>query len=264
MPPPSHSGISSPTFRTYGSVGDPGKVPEGPRSRRILFWFAKLAASIGLLWFIIDRLDVDAALSRIEQVAPEPLVLALIMVFITPLIASVRWMTVMRAIGAPLPFMTALRIFFIGLFFNAALPSIVGGDAVRIWELSRLRYSLGKAVSGVFLDRLTALAALTLIVIAGQPVYLNLLGGDPLHHAVVLVPLILVASFAAIFIFDRLPSAFLRLRPVRALANIVFDARTLFLSLRHILPVLGLSRTRFPWTQNWLNRSVQGGPEHDR
>lgn len=26
----------------------------------------------------------------------------------------------------------------------------------------------------------------------------------------------------------------------------------------------GQSRTRFPWTQNWLNRSVQGGPEHDR
>ena len=25
-----------------------------------------------------------------------------------------------------------------------------------------------------------------------------------------------------------------------------------------------LSRTRFPWTQNWLNQSVQGGPEHDR
>ena len=25
-----------------------------------------------------------------------------------------------------------------------------------------------------------------------------------------------------------------------------------------------VSWTRFPWTQNWLNRSVQGGPEHDR
>ena len=37
-----------------------------------------------------------------------------------------------------------------------------------------------------------------------------------------------------------------------------------------LAPLLGawmnfsLSRTRFPWTQNWLNRSVQGGPEHDR
>ena len=28
--------------------------------------------------------------------------------------------------------------------------------------------------------------------------------------------------------------------------------------------LIKLSRTRFPWTQNWLNRSVQGGPEHDR
>ena len=28
--------------------------------------------------------------------------------------------------------------------------------------------------------------------------------------------------------------------------------------------VVRMSRTRFPWTQNWLNRSVQGGPEHDR
>ena len=28
--------------------------------------------------------------------------------------------------------------------------------------------------------------------------------------------------------------------------------------------ISAVSRTRFPWTQNWLNRSVQGGPEHDR
>ena len=28
--------------------------------------------------------------------------------------------------------------------------------------------------------------------------------------------------------------------------------------------LFAVSRTRFPWTQNWLNRSVQGGPEHDR
>ena len=32
----------------------------------------------------------------------------------------------------------------------------------------------------------------------------------------------------------------------------------------YILLQVVLSRTRFPWTQNWLNRSVQGGPEHDR
>ena len=33
---------------------------------------------------------------------------------------------------------------------------------------------------------------------------------------------------------------------------------------RHYCWPVNLSRTRFPWTQNWRNRSVQGGPEHDR
>ena len=39
-----------------------------------------------------------------------------------------------------------------------------------------------------------------------------------------------------------------------------------FLGLRFETSIIttDLSRTRFPWTQNWLNRSVQGGPEHDR
>ena len=38
----------------------------------------------------------------------------------------------------------------------------------------------------------------------------------------------------------------------------------LIFPLKRSLEELSVSRTRFPWTQNWLNRSVQGGPEHDR
>ncbi len=39
---------------------------------------------------------------------------------------------------------------------------------------------------------------------------------------------------------------------------------TLLVFIRNCELILALSRTRFPWTQNWLNRSAQGGPEHDR
>ena len=38
---------------------------------------------------------------------------------------------------------------------------------------------------------------------------------------------------------------------------VIYDTMTVYDNL-------ALSRTRFPWTQNWRNRSVQGGPEHDR
>ena len=40
--------------------------------------------------------------------------------------------------------------------------------------------------------------------------------------------------------------------------------RAVYGTSRVSMHVLRVSRTRFPWTQNWLNRSVQGGPEHDR
>ena len=39
---------------------------------------------------------------------------------------------------------------------------------------------------------------------------------------------------------------------------------TIVAGVQNLNPLFLMSRTRFPWTQNWLNRSVQGGPEHDR
>ena len=47
---------------------------------------------------------------------------------------------------------------------------------------------------------------------------------------------------------------------VRSEADSYFCEKT----LRNYRRLFIVSRTRFPWTQNWLNRSVQGGPEHDR
>ena len=53
---------------------------------------------------------------------------------------------------------------------------------------------------------------------------------------------------------------------VEDMAFLKYDITNLgyFLPDRERAAVIGVSRTRFPWTQNWLNRSVQGGPEHDR
>ena len=52
-----------------------------------------------------------------------------------------------------------------------------------------------------------------------------------------------------------------RNEPVSQRSNIVVLADEAHRSQYGFLKV---SRTRFPWTQNWLNRSIQGGPEHDR
>ena len=51
-----------------------------------------------------------------------------------------------------------------------------------------------------------------------------------------------------------------------AIRRVLVERQVIFFRDQAITPEqqIALSRTRFPWTQNWLNRSVQGGPEHDR
>ena len=50
----------------------------------------------------------------------------------------------------------------------------------------------------------------------------------------------------------------------RAVADSLAEAGDKLFTFTRLSKSQWMSRTRFPLTQNWLNRSVQGGPEHDR
>ena len=55
-----------------------------------------------------------------------------------------------------------------------------------------------------------------------------------------------------------------RYHPKKNFEELLKAARALSDRVKKPFRLVLVSRTRFPWTQNWLNRSVQGGPEHDR
>ena len=77
----------------------------------------------------------------------------------------------------------------------------------------------------------------------------------------------------AIAVMHHIPSRFLLPNVVKIIIEEPEFFRTMICNLyengirsriQRIHELFPMSRTRFPWTQNWLNRSVQGGPEHDR
>jgi len=76
------------------------------------------------------------------------------------LIGVVKWRLLINAAGAGLSVRTALRCYYSGLFGNLFLPSVVGGDAVRV----TLAYSHSRSRSGLVLgsvvDRLLDLSGL--------------------------------------------------------------------------------------------------------
>ncbi len=80
------------------------------------------------------------------------------------LLTFVRWYFLVRAVELPFRLIDALRLGFIGLFFNTFMPGSVGGDVIKAAFLAREQNRRTVAVATVIMDRAIALWALVWFV----------------------------------------------------------------------------------------------------
>jgi hypothetical protein len=203
-----------------------------PTKKRLIL-LLKFAVSGLLIWFILGKIDLAEAFDQIANMDAALALLALVIVYVQLIPATLRWTAVLDAIGAPLAFLTALRLFFIGIFFNQALPSSVGGDAVRIYVAHREGLTLRGAVNGVMLERAATVVALVLVVAAMQPQFQARVddeAGRLLVPALALLALALAGGLAFLMFLDRLPLSLQRWRLVRGIGYLAGDTRRVFLA----------------------------------
>ncbi|SDG86168.1 lysylphosphatidylglycerol synthase transmembrane domain-containing protein [Roseospirillum parvum] len=205
---------------------------------RWLPWLLKGGLSLGLIALVLSRVDLESALSRIAGVDPAWLAAAAGLVLAQIVLGSVRWRLVLLALDGGLDFLTTLRLYVIGVFFNVCLPGAVGGDAVRMWKVRQAGLSLDRAVNSVLLERVATVFALLLLVTALEPLLFDRLAGDPVLYV---FPALAVAGLLGIALLtqlDRLPTDWRRWRLVRGLQAVARDARLLFLKAGRAVPVL--------------------------
>ncbi len=88
-------------------------------------------------------------------------------------ILAFRWWLFMRSSNIQIPLWSAIKLTFLGLYFNNFLPGSIGGDLVRAWYVAKHTHRRMAAVISVFVDRLlallgTILMAVTGVMLAGQ------------------------------------------------------------------------------------------------
>jgi len=88
-----------------------------------------------------------------------------------------RWQALLRAQDMQTGYGKLVSLSYVGIFFNAFLPSGFGGDVVKSYELSRQTSSTANAVSTVLADRVMGLAVLLAMALTVLPLsYQNLPG----------------------------------------------------------------------------------------
>lgn len=199
-------------------------------------WLAlalKFSISVLLIWLLLEKAQIGFSdvKNRILEVSLAMAAFSFGLMVVQVGIGGLRWKVVLDAVGAKLGLLRATLIFYISIFFNQALPSSVGGDAVRMYKGYRAGISLAHAVNSVLLERAATVVALVLVVGATQPFFLPRVGEEAGKWVLPVVVLALLASIAGIAILvslDRLPARFDRFRVVRGLRAMAVDARRVF------------------------------------
>ena len=137
------------------------------KSKYVFLFLRILVVVVGLVWAIVwvsrgqrwSNLASIFARMNLGVFAVPLIAFAISQVFV-----GFRWWLLLRTQSIFINFGAAVRLNFLGLFYNNFLPGSVGGDVLRAWYVTKHTDKRFEAALSVFVDRVIGL--LTTLIIA--------------------------------------------------------------------------------------------------
>lgn len=132
--------------------------------KKLLTNSAKLAFAGGLIYWLIasGKITKEPFLLLLQKTWLIPFTLFSVLLMIV--INNYRWFLLLRGSAVHTTQWRALKLSFIGMFFNLALPGSVSGDVLKSYYITRDHPTQkAKAVTSVIIDRLAGLYSIVLL-----------------------------------------------------------------------------------------------------
>jgi glycosyltransferase 2 family protein len=104
---------------------------------RLLIVILKLFLTILLLFLIFQSIDISKVSNDLKAFSLRTLFFLLGICWIGQLLCSERWRIFASSLDLQGSYRSFVQMYFIGMFFNIGLPSLIGGDAIKAYILSR-------------------------------------------------------------------------------------------------------------------------------
>lgn len=178
--------------------------------RGFLLFTARILISAALLYFAFRGINFAAIQSRLNQINPLWILLAVAATVFQVFLGALRWREISAACTAPLAATQAFRYNLIGMFFNQTLPSTIGGDAMRLWLVKQTGPGWRAATYSVLVDRAIGLIALAIIVVTSLPWSYELIAHERGRLALLLVDIAAISAGLGFLLLGRLPWSWLK------------------------------------------------------
>lgn len=166
----------NPTQTNRAEPGQPSSQPAGPgagdeqrrkRTQGILRALLRYGGSAVALALLFRFLPGRQVLQAMEKLPPWLWVLVLAGYLATHLLGVMKWRLMVNTGGAGLNYVQGACCYFAGLFGSLILPSLIGGDLVRVALAMRYGKTKAGVLLGSFLDRIIDFAGLVLLAATG-------------------------------------------------------------------------------------------------
>jgi uncharacterized membrane protein YbhN (UPF0104 family) len=125
---------------------------------------ARIAVATAAILWVLRGQDWRELAAVFQNLSLGYFSLSLVVFALAQVIISVRWWLLLRAQSIHISVLAAVRLFFLGLFYNNLMPGSVGGDLLKAWYVTKHTNKRLEGVLSVFVDRTIGLAGVVVMV----------------------------------------------------------------------------------------------------
>ncbi len=110
---------------------------------------------------------------KLMEISPWAFISALFIFTVSQFAIAYRWGILLQSQKISIPYSAAVRLHFLGLFYNNCMPGAVGGDLIRAWYVTKHTEKKFEAALSVFVDRIIGLIGTFIIAVFFYLVFLQ-------------------------------------------------------------------------------------------
>ena len=149
-------------------------------NRKRLVDLLKVLVSLGLIALLLSQIGFQQVVEVFSKANMIYWLLGLTMFLLGIVIKTFRWQILLDALDIHISAPELLQLNFIGFLFNNILPSGIGGDVVKMYELSKDSRRGAESVNAVFVDRVVGLVVAQFLAIIAAVIAYRLVSTEVL------------------------------------------------------------------------------------
>lgn len=195
---------------------------------KTLSFLAKVGLMLLAFWFVSRGINTAELKDMLRSQNKTVFIEAGFFLIIQVIFGAIRWRMVMAGLvgtsGRVISHLSALKTYYISVFFNCCLPGTVGGDVIRVFMVKSEHTPLPLAISSVVIDRMIALLALGVMGGITMPI-LSVYLGISVWLLMPLFLLLVAVGFVVLFNLDRIVLQIPFLKTLHWLEHLVQNIR---------------------------------------